>query len=190
MVRSLNMEVQIYKVDNERLMREKIQINVRVLQSLNQLLRQMKKGSNSRQDEEGRCHEIRDDYGRVGYSRSSSRAHGHHSPPYSERNFYASDDLVSSPEVSRVRHQRRKQEVDSLQGELRKLKPPSFAGERERQDDFEACFLGIRRYFKLHNYSSNLEARIATYHLHGKATIWWYHLKQVEHVNESMITWK
>jgi hypothetical protein len=37
MVRSLKMEVQSYKADIERLMREKIQINSRVLQSLNQL---------------------------------------------------------------------------------------------------------------------------------------------------------
>jgi L-serine deaminase len=90
MVRSLKMEVQSYKEDNERLMREKSQINARVLQSLNQLQRKMKKGSNSRQEEEGRCHERRNAHGRAGYSRSASRAHGHHSPPYSERNFYAS----------------------------------------------------------------------------------------------------
>jgi hypothetical protein len=70
--------------------------------------------------------------------------------------------------VSHVRHQRRKQEVDSFQGEMRKLKPPSFEGEREREDDVEAWLLGLRRYFQLHNYSSNLEARIATYHLHKK----------------------
>jgi hypothetical protein len=35
-VRSLNMEVQSYKADNERLMREKIHLNARVLESLNQ----------------------------------------------------------------------------------------------------------------------------------------------------------
>jgi hypothetical protein len=92
--------------------------------------------------------------------------------------------------VSLVKHQRRKQEVDSLQGELRKLKPPSFGGEREREDDVEAWLLGLKRYFQLHNYSSNLEARISTYHLHGKAAMWWDQLKQVEHVNESRITWK
>jgi hypothetical protein len=50
--------------------------------------------------------------------------------------------------------------------------------------------LGLRRYFQLHNYSSNLEARISTYHLHGKDAMWWDQLKQVEHVNESRITWK
>jgi hypothetical protein len=77
-----------------------------------------------------------------------------------------------------------------LQGELRKLNPPSFEGERERKDDAEAWFLGLRIYFQLHNYSSNMEARIATYHLHGKAATWWDQLKQVEHVNESRISWK
>jgi hypothetical protein len=51
MVRSLKMEVHSYKADNERLMREKSQINAQVLQSLNQLQRQMKKGSNLRQKE-------------------------------------------------------------------------------------------------------------------------------------------
>ena len=107
----------------------------------------MKKGSNSKQEEEGRCHERRDDHGRDHYSRSSSRAHGHHSPPYSEGKFYASEYPISSPEVSPVIQQRRKQEVDSLQGELRKLKPPSFEGEREREDDVKAWFLGLRRYF-------------------------------------------
>jgi hypothetical protein len=100
------------------------------------------------------------------------------------------DDPVRSPEVSPVRHQRRKQEVDSLQGDIRNLKPPSFRGEREREDDVEAWFLGIKRYFQLHNYSSNLEARISTYHLHGKDAMWWDQLKQVEHVDERRITWK
>jgi hypothetical protein len=97
MVRSLKMEVQSYKVYNKRLMREKIQINARVFHNLNQLQRKTKKVSNSRQEEEGRFHERRDDGGRVGYSISARRAHGHHSPSYSERNFYALDDFVSSP---------------------------------------------------------------------------------------------
>ena len=43
MVRSLKMEVQRYKADNERLMREQSQINARVLWILNKLQRQTKK---------------------------------------------------------------------------------------------------------------------------------------------------
>jgi hypothetical protein len=92
--------------------------------------------------------------------------------------------------VSPIRHQRRKQEVDSLQGEMRKLKPHSFEGEREREDDVKAWFLRIRRYFQFHNYSSNMKARISTYHLHKKVAMWRDQLKKVEHVNESRITWK
>jgi hypothetical protein len=100
-----------------------------------------------RQEEEGGCHEIRDDHGRVDYSRNASKSHGHHLPPFSERNFYASNDPISNPKVSPIKHQRRKQEVDSLQGEMRKLKTPSFEGEREREDYVKAWFLGLRRYF-------------------------------------------
>ena len=80
--------------------------------------------------------------------------------------------------------------MESLQGEMRKLKPPSSDGEREREDDVEAWLLGLRIYFQLHKYSSNLEAKISTYHLHEKDAMWWDQLKQVEHVNESRITWK
>jgi hypothetical protein len=180
--------VQSYKADNERLMREQSQINTRVLQSLNQLHRKRRNGYEK--EEEGRFCERRDDCGRDGYSRSARRTHRHHSPPYSARKFDASEDSISSPEVSPVRHQRRRQEVDILQGELRKLKPPSFDGKKEREDDAEAWFLGLRKYFQLHNYSSNLEAIIATYHLHEKAAMWWDQPKQVEHINEKRITWK
>jgi hypothetical protein len=40
--------------------------------------------------------------------------------------------------VSLIRHQRRRYELDNLQGEIRKLKPPSFDGERERENDVES----------------------------------------------------
>jgi hypothetical protein len=160
------------------------------MQILNQIQRKTKNGSNSKQEEEGSCHERRDDHRRDGYSRSARKTHINHSPPYSARKFYASEDSISSPKVSLIRHQIRRHELDSLQGEPRKLKPPSFDGEREREDDAEAWFLGLRRYFKWHKYSSNLETIISTYHLHGKYSMWWDQLKQVEHINESRITWK
>ena len=92
--------------------------------------------------------------------------------------------------MSHIRNQRRRNELDSFQGELTKIRPPSFDGQREREDDVEAWFLRFKRYFQFHNYSSNLEARIATYHLHGKVAMWWDQLKQVEHINENRITWK
>jgi hypothetical protein len=78
-VKILKIEVKSYKAYNERVMREKGKINYRVLQSLNKLQCQANNGSNK--EEEGMCHERRDDRGRVGYSRSARIAHRHHSPP-------------------------------------------------------------------------------------------------------------
>jgi hypothetical protein len=59
-------------------------------------------------------------------------------------------------------------EVDDLQGDIRNIKPPTFDGDHKKDEDAEAWLLGMRKYFQLHNYSSNVEARIATYHLQGK----------------------
>ena len=51
-VKTLKIKMQSYKVDNERLMREKNQINAQVLQSLNQL--QIQARNRSKKEEEGR----------------------------------------------------------------------------------------------------------------------------------------
>jgi hypothetical protein len=134
----LKIEVHIYKAYNERSMREKIKINDQVMQIVNQLHRKARNGSVLRHEEEGKYHERRDNYRRFCHSRSSSRNHRHHSPPYSTRKFYASEDSISSPKVSLVRHKRRRHELESLKGELRKHNPPSFDGERKREDDTEA----------------------------------------------------
>jgi predicted ferric reductase len=73
---------------------------------------------------------------------------------------------------------------------MKNIRPPSLDGESEREDYLEAWFLGLMRYFQFHKYSSNLEAKISTYHLHGKVSMWCDQMKQVEHINENMITWK
>jgi len=75
--------------------------------------------------------------------------------------------------VSSLRHQRRRYEQNQLQGELRKIMLPTFDGENKMGDDVEAWSRGVRKYFHLLNYSSNLEARITIYNLQGKPSIWW-----------------
>jgi hypothetical protein len=77
-----------------------------------------------------------------------------------------------------------------LQGELRKLKPPYFDGEHRKGEEVEAWLLGMRKYFQLHDYPSNVEAKIATYHLQGKSSMWWDQLKQTKHIDEKRISWK
>jgi hypothetical protein len=120
------------------------------------LHKKTKRGSNSKKEEEGKYHERIDNHRKDGYSISDTRTQRNHSPPYLAGNYYAYEDSISIPKVSPIRYQRRMHEVDILQGDLRKLKPPSFDGQSEREDDVEAFFLGIKRYFQLHNYSSNL----------------------------------
>jgi hypothetical protein len=49
--------------------------------------------------------------------------------------------------VSLDRHKGRRHELKKFQREIRKLKPPSFDSEREREDDIEPWFLAIEKYF-------------------------------------------
>jgi hypothetical protein len=156
-----------------------------MMQIQNNLQRQENNGYGSSHEEEGRHN-----YRRPSHSRSASRIYRDQSPPYLVRNFYASKYSMHSPKVSHVRYQRRRYELYILKGDLRNINPPSFYSERGMENDFEAYFLGIRNYFQLQNQSSNIEAKIATDHLHGKYSMWWDQLKQFEHINENMITWK
>jgi len=58
--------------------------------------------------------------------------------------------------MSLVRHQKRIHGSKILQGELRKIKTPSFDGENKKGEDVEAWLLGIKKYFQFNDYSSNV----------------------------------
>jgi hypothetical protein len=47
----------------------------------------------------------------------------------------------------------------------------------------------MKKYLQLHDYPSQVEARITTYHLQGKETIWWDKLKQSKNLDEKRISW-
>jgi hypothetical protein len=78
--------------------------------------------------------------------------------------------------------------VDELQGEMNKIKPPTFDSEHKRDEDAETWLLGMIKYFQLHNYSSHVERRISIYQLKGKESMWWDKLVQVEHIKEKGVT--
>jgi hypothetical protein len=80
--------------------------------------------------------------------------------------------------------------VDELKGEMNKIKPPTFDGEHKTYEDGETWFLGMRKYFQLHNYSSHAEGRISIYQLKVKASMWWDQLVQLHHLREKNVTWK
>jgi hypothetical protein len=73
---------------------------------------------------------------------------------------------------------------------MNKIKPPTFDGEHKKDEDAETWLLGMRKYFQLHNYSSHAEGRISIYQLKGKASMWWDHLVQVQHIKEKNVTWR
>jgi hypothetical protein len=52
---------------------------------------------------------------------------------------------------------------------MNKIKPPTFDGEHKKDEDAETWLLGMRKYFQLHNYSSQEEGRISNLPAQGKS---------------------
>ena len=100
---------------------------------------------------------------------SKSKKSRYSSPSSGESSDSSKESGSSRDKSSR----RRKYQKDELQGELKKVKPPMFKGDNEKGEDVEAWLLGIRKYFRIYNYSSKMEANIAVHQLQGQASIWW-----------------
>ena len=64
--------------------------------------------------------------------------------------------------------------------EFKKSKPPYFNGEIEKGEEAEAWLLGLKKYFRVHDYSKNLKVWIAVFNLNGKASIWWEDLRNLK----------
>ena len=103
---------------------------------------------------------------------------------------YASSSIESNPEISPVRYKKRMFTLDELVGEWRRIKPPTFDGEVKQEKDVEAWLIGLRKFFQLHQYTPNMEARVAIYHLQGKATIWWDQLVKLKDIDEDKTSWR
>ena len=63
-----------------------------------------------------------------------------------ESGSHISEWISNSPEMSPVKHLKRRHMKDELQGELRQIKPSTFDGENKGKDA-EAWLLGMRKYF-------------------------------------------
>jgi hypothetical protein len=147
-----------------------------MLKRLERIEKKLDKESDSSKTESHRTPE------RKRRSRSVSR-HRCRSPKHASREAHSS----SSPSPTR-KHKRSR--VDELKGEMNKIKPPTFDGEHQKEEDVETWLLGMRKYFQLQNYSSHAKRRIVMYQLKGKASMWWDQLVQVQHIREKDITWK
>jgi len=136
-MRSLHGEVHIYRAYNKRNMKAQEVI----LQSLNMFHRKFNKDSGTKQETSfrqvtaSRSHSKRDDHGNDKQSRRMSRHHQY--PRESTRRTHAFSGLGSNPRVSHVWRKRRRPEANLLQGELRKIKPPTFNGEHRKGEEVE-----------------------------------------------------
>ena len=119
---------------------------------------------------------------------ASKRKKSRYSSPLSGESSDSSEESKSS--LDRSSKRRRKYRKDELQGELRKIKPPIFKGDSDKGEDVEAWFLGMRKYFRIYNYSSWMEANISIHQLQGQASIWWEQLARVKKLDERHVLWK
>lgn len=60
--------------------------------------------------------------------------------------------------------------MGSFLDELKKGNPPTFNGELKKSEDVEAWLLGMKKYFKLHDYKENMKVRIFIFSLKGRKT--------------------
>ena len=126
-----------------------IQLNDRLTHNLSQIQRQMSFDSRRR--------------GSYKEKKRSKDASKYKKSRYSSPSLGDSSDSPeeSKSSLDRSSKIRRKYRKDELQGELRKIKPPIFKGDSEKGEDAEAWLLGMRKYFRIYNYSSRMEVNIA-----------------------------
>jgi hypothetical protein len=95
-----------------------------------------KQEASAKQVSTSRSQSKRVDHGNDQQSRSMSRCHN--SPRKSTRINHSSLGPGRNPSVSSVKRQRRRLEVDILQGELMKIKPPTINGEHRKGEEAKA----------------------------------------------------
>jgi hypothetical protein len=187
-VRSLMVELQSCKADNERLIKEKekkMEINAVLLQRLSDIQRQLQHGPDTshvdqRQTKKSQSPpEIQKRGLLSGHTRKSTskKVHPRDKGKASDDSFgketgdsegYSSSRTSS---YSRRKWKKRNHSKNHNLEEFKKAKPPSFDDEIKKGEEAEAWLLGLNKYFRVHDFSENLKARVATFNLNGKASI-------------------
>jgi hypothetical protein len=128
-IKSLQKDVQSYKVDNNRLMKAKEEqdgFNIKLLQSLDKIEKKMDKEIESSKSRRHKSHN-------EGRKIRSVGRHHYQSPRHSARRAHNS----SSP--SPIKKHKRRSGVDELQGEMNKINPPTFDGDHKKDEDVKTC---------------------------------------------------
>ena len=98
-----------------------------------------------------------------------------HAPEPPERYYH---NLSSDNYLSPCRKKQRNDE--NLQGEFRKIKSPTYEIEMNTREKAKEWLIGMRKYFRVHNYSREMKAHLSIYNLNGKAARWWRDLKHTK----------
>ena len=72
---------------------------------------------------------------------------------------------------------------------FKKEKPPTFDGEMKKSEYVEAWWLGMKNFFRFHDYLENMKSKIASSNLKGKENIWWQDVKHVRGIREEELIW-
>ena len=83
---------------------------------------------------------------------------------------------------------KQKEHPVEMQGEFKKLRPPTFDGESE--EVVEAWLLNIKLYFQGYRYDDNLRACLEIFQMSGKVALWWQQAKSVNTIYYKELSWK
>jgi hypothetical protein len=206
-LRSLMVEFQSCKVDNGRMIKEQekqIEIKVVLLQILLDIQRQLQHGLAT--DHVDKHHtkktqsplELQKHGPESGHTRritSKKAQHGakrHSSEESSGEEIDNSKEYSSSKTSSHSqrRGKKRKHSKSHDPKEFKKEKPPTFNGEIKKGEEKEVWMLGLKKYFRFHDYFENLKVRIAIFNLNGKASIWLEDLRNMKRIHEKDLSWQ
>lgn len=74
--------------------------------------------------------------------------------------------------------------------EFKKENPPTFDGDLKKLEDAKAWLLGMKKFFRIHDYSKNMKAIVSSYSFIGKSYIWWEDQKNNRAITEKELTWE
>jgi hypothetical protein len=200
-VRSLMEELQSYKDDNERLIKEqekKTEINAVLLQSLSDIQRRLQHGPTVSHVDMHHTKKtpsppkIQKHGPESGHTRRSTSKKSHHGAKRHPMEYSSGSDTNNSKEYSsgktsshsHTRGKKRKHSKSRAPEEFNKSLPPTFDGEIKKGEEAEVWLLGLKKHFRVHDYSENMKDWIAIFNMNGKDSIWWGDLRNVKGVHE------
>ena len=118
---------------------------------------------------------------------SEQRQQANDKPEGSDTQRSNKNKIYNEAELGNVSDQQeiKKQKVE-LEGEFRKIKPPTFDGEVE--EVAEAWIINMNKYFQFYEYNSKLKAFLAIYQQREKATLWWEEVKNMRGIEDQNVT--